>query len=292
MAGTRRRDGASGVPPAAPLSRGTTRTVIQVAEVARGLVRPHTPSSCLKGASRTVSERTGCCRGIGIGGLRLPPIEHTPRRFGRRRVLGNLDVASRRFGLEHLDNGPPGADPGGTLVSAATTNTVPRTAATSQNADGRPLRPLAATLNRPMPSGTPRMAPGNADMTCAVARPARICCGVAPRASVTAEARLASRTVAQAVKFAVRAARVTSKIVITVSVCSSRLMTGLPSPPEVPKPENFLSTSAWKASTATMPMTVTAMLAALRMARRGLRATRRSPRVSVRRPRDASSRSY
>ena len=41
-------------------------------------------------------------------------------------MLGNLDVASRRFGLEHLDNGPPGADPGGTLVSAATTNTVPR----------------------------------------------------------------------------------------------------------------------------------------------------------------------
>jgi len=48
--------------PDAPLSRRTTRAVVQVAEVARGVVRPPTPFSCLKRASRTVSElRAGRC---------------------------------------------------------------------------------------------------------------------------------------------------------------------------------------------------------------------------------------
>src|ERR1035441_3792750 len=127
-----------------------------------------------------------------------------------------------------------------TLVSAATTNTVPSTAATSQSTGGRPLRPWAATSNRPMPSGRPRIAPGSAGMTCVMASPARTCCGVAPSASVTAEARLASRTVAKAVKIAVRAARVTSKIVRTVSTCSARVKFGFDKPARAPEVRELL----------------------------------------------------
>ena len=56
-----------------------------------------------------------------------------------------------------------------------------------------------------------------------------------PSTSVTAEARLASRTVAMAAKIAVSAARVTSEIVMAVSTCSARGMSGLTSPPELPK---------------------------------------------------------
>src|SRR6266568_272222 len=128
----------------------------------------------------------------------------------------------------------------GTLVSAATTNTVPSTAATSQSTGGRPLRPWAPTLNRPMPSGRPRIAPGSAGMTCAMTSPARTCCGVAPSASVTAEARLASRTVAKAAKIAVSAARATSEIVMAVSTCSARGTSGLTSP-DVPRAEQVLT---------------------------------------------------
>jgi hypothetical protein len=78
-----------------------------------------------------------------------------------------------------------------------------------------PWDPVAGRYRAPdekMPSGRPRIAPGSAGMTCAMASPARTRCGVAPNASVTAEARLASRTVAKAVKIAVRSASVTSAI--------------------------------------------------------------------------------
>jgi hypothetical protein len=97
--------------------------------------------------------------------------------------------------------------------------------------------------NRTMPSGTPAMAPG---------------------------------TVAQAVKIAFSADSVINMIVITSSICSSRLITGLTRPP-ASLPVTARLTVAWTASTATMPQTVTAMLVALSRARRGLRAAGRSP---------------
>ena len=113
------------------------------------------------------------------------------------------------------------------------------------------------------------MAPGSADSTCAASRPLVTWPERAPSARISADGRLASRTVAQAVKIAFRADSVISMIVITSSICSSRLTTGLVSPlPDAPA--SWPLTVAWKASTATMPHTVTAMLAVLSRARRGL----------------------
>ena len=53
--------------------------------------------------------------------------------------------------------------------------------------------------------------------------------------------------------------------VMIVSICSSRLTTGLDSPPAVSADavDSLSSAKAWKASTVTMPVTVTAMFAAL-----------------------------
>ena len=56
------------------------------------------------------------------------------------------------------------------------------------------------------------------------------------------------------------------------------MATGLPSPLDPPK--RLWPAVAWKASTATIPVAVTAMLAALSRARRGRRATSRSPSSS------------
>src|ERR1700728_3351304 len=52
---------------------------------------------------------------------------------------------------------------------------------------------------------------------------------------------------------------------MTVSICSSRLITGLDSPPAVRADavDSLVLTSAWNASTVTMPATVTATFAAL-----------------------------
>ena len=68
-------------------------------------------------------------------------------------------------------------------------------------------------------------------------------------------------------------------IVMMVSICSSRLTTGLDSPPPVraTAPDSLLSAKAWNAITVTMPVVVTATFAALRSERRGRRATSRSP---------------
>ena len=65
-----------------------------------------------------------------------------------------------------------------------------------------------AAANSPMPSGTPSRAPGSAGITCAIEMLALTCRGDAPSARASADARLASSAVAQAVKTALKAARV------------------------------------------------------------------------------------
>ncbi len=127
------------------------------------------------------------------------------------------------------------------------------------------------------------MAPGSAESTCATTSPEPTCETRAPSARMSAEARRASITVAHVVKIALSAARTTSMIVITVSICSSRVTTGSDRPPAVSDADaaaavaSLLLTVAWNESTATMPVTVTAMFAALSSARRGRRATSLSP---------------
>src|ERR1700728_1002218 len=75
-------------------------------------------------------------------------------------------------------------------------------------------------------------------------------------------------------------------IVMTVSICSSRLTTGLDSPPPVraTAPDSLLSAKAWNAITVTMLVVVTATVAALRSERRGRAAVvERRDRASARR---------
>ncbi len=134
-----------------------------------------------------------------------------------------------------------------------------------------------AALNSKMPSGTPSRAPTSAGSACAAASPPLTCCGVAPSARASADERRASSTVAQAVNTALSTASETSATVRTSSICSSRLITGSLSPPPLWK---RWPARVWKASTATSPVTVTAMLAAPSAARRGRRATSRSPSSS------------
>ena len=109
--------------------------------------------------------------------------------------------------------------------------------------------------------------------------PELTCRVLAPSARISAEERRASSTVAHVVKRAFSTASATSMTVMIASICSSRLTTGSDSPPAVSadEPDSLASAKAWKASTATMPVTVTAMFAALSSARRGRRATSRSP---------------
>ena len=166
----------------------------------------------------------------------------------------------------------------GTVVSPATARRVPSTAATTHSAVGRAVWFPPTALNRRRPSGTPRMAPGSADSTCADIKPELICSERAPSARISADGRLVSSVVAQAVKIAFRADSVISMMVVTVSTCSFRLTIGSASPPTGPPIVFALAlTVAWKASTVTIPATVTAVLAALSTARRGLRAAIRSP---------------
>ena len=117
----------------------------------------------------------------------------------------------------------------------------------------------------------PRIAPGSAERTCARTSPELTCRALAPSARISAEECRESITVAHVVKRAFSTASVTSMIVMTASICSSRLTTGLESPPAVSadEPASLASAKAWKASTATMPVTVTAMFAALSSAPAG-----------------------
>ena len=63
------------------------------------------------------------------------------------------------------------------------------------------------------------MAPGGAESTCAAASPELTWREFAPSARISADACLVSSMVAQAVRIALRAARVTSATVITSSIC-------------------------------------------------------------------------
>ena len=123
------------------------------------------------------------------------------------------------------------------------------------------------------------MAPGSAESSWVTTSPKLTCPIRAPSARMSADARRASVTVAHVVKIALRAARMTSMTVMIASVCSSRVTSGSAKPPAVSDVDapSLLSTSAWKDSTATMPMTVTATLAADSTARRGLRVASRTP---------------
>src|SRR5665213_241561 len=169
----------------------------------------------------------------------------------------------------------------GPIMSAATTSSVPSTVRSNQNAGGGAASLFIAALDSSMSSPTPIRVPGIAEVICATIRPRLTWRARAPRARMTAEARRASSTVAHVVKMALRNARATSMTVITPSICKSRFTTGSGMPdakrPEFAAPENLFVTAEWKETTATRPVTVTAIFAVLRSARRGRRATSRNP---------------
>jgi len=62
----------------------------------------------------------------------------------------------------------------GTMVSAAIATTAPSTAAASHVGGGK-VPPWTAALNSKTPRGMPRMAPGNAERTCAKTSPEETC---------------------------------------------------------------------------------------------------------------------
>ena len=168
----------------------------------------------------------------------------------------------------------------GMLAIAATAATMASTAAASHQMGGTvSTPPPSAARNRPRPSGMPSRVPGTAGSTSAHATPALTCRGDAPSARVSAAERRESTTVAMAAQTALRTARATSTIMITTSIWVSRVATGSPTWPPEARPRSW-STVARKVSTATIPVEVTAMLAAPSAARRSLRAVIRTPSSS------------
>ncbi len=122
-----------------------------------------------------------------------------------------------------------------------------------------------------------RMAPASAGSSCAADSPAVTCWGVAPSARVSVHEYLASSAVAQVMKIALTAARAMSATVMTSSTWFTRSCYGLSS---VESPLTCPALWAWMASTATIPVTVMAMLAAASTMRRVRRAASRSPSSS------------
>ena len=84
----------------------------------------------------------------------------------------------------------------GIAASTPTAASVTTTAAAIHQAGGIVVSPAwFASLNSPMPSGTPSRAPGTAAMICAADSPAVTCRGVVPKARDSAAGRLVSSTV-------------------------------------------------------------------------------------------------
>src|SRR5260221_4544033 len=149
--------------------------------------------------------------------------------------------------------------------------------------------PWLTDASSPRPSGMARMAPASAGSSCAADSPAVTCWGVAPSARVSVHEYLASSAVAQVMKIALTAARAMSATVMTSSTLFTRSCYRLSS---VERPLTCPALWAWMASTATIPVTVMAMLAAASTMRRGLRGGRPGARRARRaRPRqEAGSR--
>src|SRR5260370_29946355 len=136
--------------------------------------------------------------------------------------------------------------------------------------------PWLTDASSPRPSGMARMAPASAGSSFGADIPAVACWGVAPSARVSVHEYLASSAVAQGVESALTAARAMSATVMTSSTWFTRSCCGLSS---VESPLTCPALWAWMASTATIPVTVMAMLAAASTMRRVRSAADPSPQT-------------